>query len=381
MVQIDAVGKRPEFPKGAEADAAFHDLSYCPGAVVDARRIESGKPQTAAEGEIGSVLEVWEGYATDQEIRFRGSSGGVLTALALFSLERNHCDKVVHTGRNPDKPWMNSTVTSRDRQELLGRTGSRYAPSSPCEALGQIEQAEGPCVFVGKPCDAAAASVLRDSRDALGRKLDVILSFFCAGTPAAYGAENLIRKIGGAPKKVEAVDYRGEGWPGMFRVTERGGAVRELTYEQSWAHLTSYRPLRCNLCPDGLARLADIACGDAWHRYQDDGDPGRSLILVRTEKGRRLLAAAHAAGYVHLERSNAQAVLEAQSGLVRRRKELFGRLVALRILRIPVTRFPGFDLRSAWMQQSIRVKMKTLAGTLRRALQRGWWMRKSERSY
>ena len=34
----------------------------------------------------GPVLEVWEGYATDPEIRFRSSSGGVSTALALFCL-------------------------------------------------------------------------------------------------------------------------------------------------------------------------------------------------------------------------------------------------------------------------------------------------------
>lgn len=381
MVQIDTVGKRPVFPKAAESEAAFRDLSYCPGAVVDARRIEDGGPRTKAELEIGKVLEVWEGYACDEEIRLRGSSGGVLTALTLFSLERNGCRSVLHTGRDPEKPWANRTVTSRNREDLLGRTGSRYAPSSPCEALGQIEAGEGRSVFVGKPCDAAAASVLRESRDALGEKLDVILSFFCAGTPAASGAEEVIRQIGGAPERLETVDYRGQGWPGMFRAAERGGAVHELTYEESWGRLTGYRPLRCNLCPDGLGRLADITCGDAWHRYQGDGDPGRSIILVRTEKGRRLLAAAHAAGYVHLERSSAQAVLDAQPGLLQRRREIFGRMVALRMLGIPVPRFPGFRLGGTWLQQPLRVQVKTLAGTLRRALQRRWWIRNNEPSY
>jgi coenzyme F420 hydrogenase subunit beta len=183
------------------------------------------------------------------------------------------------------------------------------------------------------------------------------------------------------PDRIEALDYRGKGWPGMFRAAERSGGVHELTYEESWSRLTKYRPLRCNLCPDGLGRLSDIACGDAWHRYQDDGDPGRSIIIVRTEKGRRLLAAAHAAGYVHLERSSAQVVIVAQKSLLQRRKELFGRLVALRMLGIPVPRFRGFELRSAWLQQPLGVQIKTLAGTLRRALQRRWWKRKNEPSY
>lgn len=381
MVQIEAVGNRPAFPKAVEGEAAFYDLSYCPGAVVDARKTETSGLRMTAESEIGQVLEVWEGYACDDELRFRGSSGGVLTALALFSLERNNCKAVLHVGRDAEKPWANRTVMSRNREDLVGRTGSRYAPSSPCEALGQIEQAEGPSVFVGKPCDAAAASVLRDSRAALGEKLDVILSFFCAGTPAAHGTENLIREMGGAPEQVELVDYRGQGWPGLFRAAERGGRFHELTYEESWGRLTGYRPLRCNLCPDGLGRLSDIACGDAWHRYKINGDPGRSIILVRTEKGRRLLAEAHQAGYVYLERSSEQAVLDAQPGLLQRRREIFGRLVALRMLGIPVPRFPGFRLRSAWLRQPLSVQVKTIAGTLRRALQRRWWKRNNEPSY
>jgi coenzyme F420 hydrogenase subunit beta len=127
--------------------------------------------------------------------------------------------------------------------------------------------------------------------------------------------------------------------------------------------------------------LADIACGDAWHQYSGDGNPGRSLILVRTEKGRRILAAARAAGYVHLEPSSADAVFSAQPGLLQRRRELFGRLLALRLMGIPIPRFQSFSLRSAWLRQPIATRLKTIVGTLRRGLQRGWWKRSNEPSY
>lgn len=381
IVQIREIGARPVFPAGAESHPAMRDISYCPGAGLDVRGRAGGGESKAAEAEIGPVLEVWEGWATDEEIRLSGSSGGVITALSLYSLERRGCELVLHTGRDEAKPWANRTVTSRTREELVRRTGSRYAPSSPCEGLDTIEAANGPCVFIGKPCDSAAVTKLRASRAALRGKVDLVLTFFCAGTPASLGAEHVIRKLGGQPEEVESMDYRGEGWPGMFTAVQRGGESRRLTYEESWALLTGYRPLRCNLCPDGLGRLSDIACGDAWHRYKGDGDPGRSIILVRTERGKQVLAAAQAAGYVHLERSDAQAVFAAQPGLLQRRREIYGRLVALRMLGVAVPRYHGFHLASSWLRQRFRTQFKTIAGTLRRGLQRGWWRKNNEPSY
>jgi coenzyme F420-reducing hydrogenase beta subunit len=53
----------------------------------------------------GTVLEVWEGYASDPEIRFRGSSGGLCTALSLFCLEKEIGSGVVHIGSDPGRPW------------------------------------------------------------------------------------------------------------------------------------------------------------------------------------------------------------------------------------------------------------------------------------
>ncbi len=40
------------------------------------------------------------------------------------------------------------------------------------------------------------------------------------------------------------------------------------------------------LCPDATGELADISCGDPWYRDVGPDDPGRSLVLVRTEAGR-----------------------------------------------------------------------------------------------
>ena len=143
-------------------------------------------------------------------------------------------------------------------------------------------------MFIGKPCDTDALHKLRLQRPELDRNLGLVLSFFCAGTPSTQGTLDLLEQLETNREEVEGVRYRGEGWPGSFKATPRNGSSeKSLSYEEAWGRLTKYVPLRCRLCPDGLGRVADIACGDAWHRYQGNSEEGTSLVLVRTERGKR----------------------------------------------------------------------------------------------
>lgn len=371
MVHVETEGFRPVFdtPNKAEMTAA---LPVCPGYQVDAR---VAAPGPASHPAYGSALEIWEGWATDPEVRFRASSGGILTALSLYVIEVEQFGGVVHAGMDPEKPWMNRNYISRTRADVVARAGSRYAPSSPCEALAELP-GDGLHAFVGKPCDVSAVAELRRRDPELDRRLGLVLSFFCAGTPSTRGTLDLMQQLGTKPEDTTEVHYRGDGWPGRFRMTLRSGeSSPTLSYADSWGRLTGYRPLRCNLCPDGLGRLADISCGDAWDQFEENGDPGRSLILVRTERGRRYLQAAAAAGYITLIPAGTARVLAAQKNLLRRRSEIFGRLTALRLLTIPTPRYRGFGLFESWANTGVRSWASTIAGTVRRAVRRGWFKR------
>lgn len=384
LVNIESVGIRPRFDLSACAGCT-ECLSICPGYSVDGNlavgRPDGGSPRRAAATDAdratGPALEIWEGYASDPEIRFKGSSGGVLSALALYCLERESMEFVLHTGTDQAKPWMNKTVQSRNRGELLGRTGSRYAPASPCDGLGQIEKSSGPCVFIGKPCDTTAVTKLRQERPELDQKLGLVLTFFCAGTPSTQGTLDLVKALDVPLAEVTSVRYRGEGWPGKFKVrAQEAAAEKSFSYEESWGRLTGYRPLRCNLCPDGLGWVADISCGDAWEKLDRGQDSGRSIVVARTRRGQEILHKAMAAKYVELEPVGASAILAAQPNQIGRNREIFGRLVALRSLWIPTPQYRGYSLFRMWVQLPVLHKFRTLFGTARRALQRGWWKRK-----
>jgi coenzyme F420 hydrogenase subunit beta len=376
MVHVESQGFRPVFDD-ATGGVRSDRIQICPGYQVDANLDIGNRPRrTEADHEFGPALEIWEGWSSDPDVRFKASSGGLLTALSLYCIEAGGYKGVIHVGMDPVQPWMNRNYVSRDRASVLARAGSRYAPSSPCAGLNDIPDGDGPYVFIGKPCDAAAVSELRRREPVLREKIGLVLTFFCAGTPSARGTLDLLNRLDVPVNAVKTLHYRGEGWPGRFRVATDQKEGPSLSYEESWSRLTSYRPLRCHLCPDGLGRVADIACGDAWDQYADNGDPGRSLVLVRTERGRELLGAMRRAGYATLRPAGAANVLRAQANLLERRRALFGRLVAFRLLGAPIPAFKGFSLARSWLRIGPKEQLRTILGTLRRMVQRGWHRRR-----
>ena len=181
---------------------------------------------------------------SDPEIRHKGSSGGLLTALSLYCLEREAMHGVLHIGSDPSDPLRNKTMMSHTRAELLTKTGSRYAPASACDSLHLIESAPVPCVFIGQPTEVTALRKAEQLRPALAKNVGLALSFFCAGSPARKGTMELLKSMGVDPAEVKDIRYRGNGWPGMFAVTLKGQSAPShfRSYKESWGFVQAYRP-------------------------------------------------------------------------------------------------------------------------------------------
>lgn len=374
MIDVLEFGRRPALRAGARPDAAVEALSVCPG-------IELEHPDRSGERDLipellpawGPVLEVWEGYATDDAVRLAGSSGGAATALALYSIEGHGMHGVLHIAARPDVPYLNHTVLSTNRSQLMAATGSRYAPASPCDALQRVADAPAPCVFIGKPCDVAATFKARRNDVQLDRNLGLTIAVFCAGTPSTNGTLEMFKKMGVPhPEAIKTVRYRGNGWPGMATVTWQApdGHVetRELTYQQSWGDvLQKHRQWRCYVCADHTGEFADIAVGDPWYREIPPGEPGRSLIVVRTPRGREILRAALAAGHVTAERVDPRLLPESQPNLLKTRGAVWGRLLTLRLMGAAVPRFKRMPMFHLWWRElSWREKARSIYGTARR---------------
>jgi coenzyme F420 hydrogenase subunit beta len=349
----------------------------CPAVSTDFSFPPSPTPASESLRPWGPVLEIWEGYASDSEIRFQGSSGGALTAISAYCLEVLGMHGVLHIGQSPTDPVRNSTRLSRTRGELMSAAGSRYSPASVGNGLGLVESAPSPCVVIGKPSEIAGVSNACKVRDPLRKKVGVTLSFFCAETPSTGGTIALLDRFGIRPDSLDSLRFRGKGWPGHFVATRKGEAepAAKMTYRESWGFLQAHRPWSVQMWPDGTGELADITCGDPWYEKPDGTNPGFSLLLARTQRGVEILRGAREKGYLTLQPAEAWKLEKSQSGLLKKKGAVWGRRLALRLLGLPVTRFIGLDLFRCWRPLPLMEKLRSTFGTLRRIITRKVYLR------
>lgn len=379
MTDISDQGLRPISKSGTpipNGDA----VRACPG-------IELRHDFDAQDAEIiqdlekgwGPVRNLWEGYAQDPELRYAASSGGAASALALHALTTERFAGVLHTAANKELPYTNETVFSTSRQELLERTGSRYAPASPADGLKQIEDADGPCVFIGKPCDVAAVQRARKMRPRLDKNLGLTIAFFCAGTPSTQGTLKMLERMGIADAStLMQLRYRGNGWPGAATAiasSDDGQPItHQISYEQSWGQvLTKFVQWRCRLCADHTGEFADISVGDPWYRPVEPGESGSSLVLARTRLGIEFTTAAIASGQLILRQGAPELLERSQPNLLRTRGAVWGRIAALRLIGAKVPVYHRLRTLDFWLSElTLTEKLKSILGTVRRCLQRGF---------
>ena len=125
----------------------------------------------------------------------------------------------------------------------------------------------------------------------------------CGGYMPDVGFRQFASRMGHDPDSITAVRYRGHGCPGPTRIEHEDGSAAELHYLDVWGDDDSQWVLsfRCKVCADGIGEAADIAAADNWDggaptREGSETDPGSNAMIVRTEAGARLVAAAIGSG-------------------------------------------------------------------------------------
>lgn len=379
----------------------------CAAAAPEAIRMESAAPGYSRPQQLepisdaqerviaaacpGSVLESWPkapnlhpywgpwrqaatGWATDQALRHRASSGGALTGLAVHALKSGLVDRVVHVTADPAKPTRNRVVCSTTEAEVIEGAGSRYAASSPLAIMNQVLSDGGRVAFIGKPCDASAVRRLARVDKRVDQHVAFVLTFFCAGIPSHAGADRVISAMGMDPAEVARFRYRGFGWPGLTVAEDHNGRRAEMTYAKSWGeHLAQETQFRCKICPDSVGGVADIACADAWHG-DSRGYPlfeeqdGRSLIMTRTEAGEALLRSALESGAIDALPFDVQEIDAIQPYQARRKRLIRSRLAALSATLQPKPDVRGTEVPAAARHASGGEQLKSFLGTTRRVL-------------
>jgi coenzyme F420 hydrogenase subunit beta len=364
-------------PQGYLRPVAARQLNHAEEKTL--RAVCSGRELTQPRAtNDGSYHKVWgplqsveTGFSTDPDVRYRGSSGGVISAISLFLLESGAVEFILQTSADPNDPIGNVTRISSSRQDILDAAGSRYAPSSPLADLEKYLSMGKRFAFVGKPCDVATLRKMELTDSRIADLIPYKLAFFCAGVPSRIGTHKVLEKLGVPPSELAEFAYRGRGWPGLTRARRHDGTEESMDYNSSWGTiLNRHLQFRCKVCVDGIGEFADIACADAW--YGKDGYPdfteqeGRSLIVARTDAGRQLVALMRSQDKLVSEALDADKIGEMQPYQKERRRAVLARLLGVALKGRKPSRYWNFGLLSLTVRSSPLWLLRNVWGTFKR---------------
>ncbi len=309
MVVTPAGDERPYAV--APLDHATVDRIYdvCPGTRIDGLPEAEVAEETTVDPVWGPVLRIARAYAADPEVRFKGSTGGVLSALGLYLIESGRVDFVLHAKASQSQPTFGERQVSRSRAEVLAGMGSRYGPTATLVDLAEVLDRGRPFALIAKPCDVTALRNAARHDPRIDELCRYKLALVCGGFMAAPDMRAFLAGLGVDHREVARLRYRGHGCPGATRIETRDGRAIELDYLDMWGEDDSAwsLPFRCKVCPDGIGEAADLAASDTWPggaptREGQAGDPGTNAVLARTPAGLELLEAAARDGALVIER-------------------------------------------------------------------------------
>ncbi len=365
MVMTEAGYLRPSVADDIESDEQERLLDICPGIRVGTPPLDAPLLDT----HWGSHHRVLKAHATDPEFRHRGSSGGVISAIADFLLESSRVQFILHVAADPGAPLRSRIQVSRNRTDLLEGAGARYGPAAPLARIEELLAWNLPFAIIGKPCDIAGVRNLARLDARVDRLVRYTLSFFCGGVSSLCISEQIVAKYGLEPQDVALMRYRGYGCPGATHIAARDGRVFEQTYDETWSEeLNEEIQFRCKICPDSTGEHADIVCGDAWETldgYAHTEHDGWNSLITRTAAGDRLLRDAEVARVIATEPLSIAALDRIQPHQVERKSQMLARIAGLRLSREPAPDYRGLRLlRSAW--SGWRKLIPGVLGTYRR---------------
>ena len=344
----------------------------CPGT-----RIEGARPET-----LGTATEIdtmWGpvvpsalviAHASRPEVRHRGASGGVLTALGQYLLKSGAVERVLHVKASPEAPMRSVATISETPEAVFEAAASRYGPAPVLTEFEALLSRDRPFAVIAKPCDIGAVRRMMALDERAAKLVRYCLTFCCGGASDLGKSLAVLDALGVAERDVRLFRYRGHGNPGATRIETTDGRSFELTYANMWEDEAGWRlQPRCKICPDAIGEAADVVAADCWPDAAPVGeDDGFNAVMARTAAGRALFEGAVADGTLTVVRSiDIRDMDDFQPHQVRRKHAVAARLEGMRAAAMTVPRIEGLRIEELAAANDAETNRLEMEGARQRA--------------
>ncbi len=290
----------------------------CPG--VGVNLVGMAKDLFKAEGTkedkmVGRYIQCYTGFSNNHDIRWHSASGGMVSQLLIWLLEKGKIDGAVVTKYDNGNPLMVNTFIATTKEDVLDARSSKYGPVTMNHLADDLKKANGSrYVVVGLPCHIHGIRKLMALDKKLEDKIFGLFAIYCSGERTFHLTEHVMKERGIDRTKLRYFAYRDEGCLGsMVAITDEGGKtdndgmrihernsetylstgekkVFKDRYQNYYHPLRSFFiPRRCLLCIDHYGELADISLGDIHVKPYSDDKVGVNSLIARSQRWKELL--------------------------------------------------------------------------------------------
>ena len=316
-------------------DKCSRCTKICPGLGINIKKITEEvlpKDEIKVNKFIGKYTHLYTGHCTDHDIRYHSASGGMVTGLLIYLLEKKIIDGAVVTRFSVQDNITPETFIARTKEELISARSSKYCPVSMQGIRKQIRESEGKYIIVGLPCHIHGFRKIEQIDKKFKEHIFAYWGLYCSSGRTFKETEYILKTIGIKKNNIQYFAYRDEGCLGSLVVKHSKENNKDIEiYKERYGSYNNHRsffiPRRCHFCIDHSAELSDISFGDIHIKPYSEDKIGVNSIIIRNPKMNEILMRAEKDGIVILNPLGEDTLLASQKKMTKVKKDKYGALV------------------------------------------------------
>ncbi len=264
--------------------------AHCPKTEVDFEQLAQSYFQQSFSGEpLGIYRRIAAAKAGNRVGSGNFQNGGTVTALITFALEKGLVDSAILTG---SKGIISEPKLVTRPEDVIKCASTKYMATPAVGCLNEaVSGGKSNLGFVGTACQLTGVAQMRANplkKDGFIDPVGLSIGLFCTW------ALDTRRLKAFLASKVDLDSITGMDVPpppAEIFVVKTGNSTVEIPLDE----IRALVPRGCSVCPDMTAEWSDVSVGAF------EGKKDWNTLIIRTEKGERLVEKAVADGYLVLD--------------------------------------------------------------------------------
>lgn len=255
---------------------------------------------------IGNYERLYTGYSSDMNIRKTANSGGLLSSILIFLLQKRYIDGAIITRYSSENPLQPSAFIATTSEEILESKGSKYAPVQLSGTLRKALLLGKRYVIVGLPCHIQSVRKWAKIDSKVDKVIFAYFSLYCSSERCFYAQDYLCRYFNIEKCNIKEFSFRekgklkfiGNNGENLLSMRRGDSPVFHKYYRLVGSH---FKPNRCQMCVDHYGYLADMSFGDIGIAPYTQDKIGINSLIVRNPKFIEILNEAIKDGCIELK--------------------------------------------------------------------------------